>query len=101
MRRPLPAADDLVGIGGRAAVQRRRCAGAAGARALDALAQAHGVGAATAAYAWILCHPARPLPITGSSRIQAVAAAMAALSLRLTAEDWYRVWSASTGHEVA
>ena len=69
--------------------------------ALDALAQAHGVGAANAAYAWILCHPARPLPITGASRIQAVAAAVAALSLRLTAEDWYRVWSASTGHEVA
>jgi len=68
---------------------------------LDALAQAHGVGAATVAYAWILRHPARPLPITGSSRIQAVANAVAALSLRLAAEDWYGVWSASTGHEVA
>ena len=69
--------------------------------ALDALAQAPGVSAATVAYAWILRHPARPLPITGSSRIQAVADAVAALSLRLSAEDWYRVWSASAGHEVA
>ena len=68
---------------------------------LDALGQAHGVSAATVAYAWILRHPSRPLPITGSSRIEAIAEAVAALSLRLEAEEWYRIWSASTGHEVA
>jgi predicted oxidoreductase len=68
---------------------------------LDALGQAHGVSASTMAYAWILRHPSRPLPITGSSRIAAVAEAVAALPVRLDAADWYRVWSASTGHEVA
>jgi predicted oxidoreductase len=69
--------------------------------ALDALAQAHRVSAASVAYAWILRHPSRPLPITGSSRIEAIAEAVAALSLRLDAADWYRIWSAGTGHEVA
>ena len=69
--------------------------------ALDELGQAHGVGAATVAYAWILRHPSRSLPIAGSSRIAAIAEAVAALALRLDAEEWYRVWSAITGHEVA
>ncbi|MBK1612433.1 oxidoreductase [Rubrivivax gelatinosus] len=68
---------------------------------LEALAAEHGVSAATVAYAWILRHPSRPLPITGSSRIEALAEAVAALSLRLPAEAWYRVWQASMGREVA
>lgn len=67
---------------------------------LGALALSHGVSVASLAYAWILRHPARPLPITGSSRIEAVAEAVAALSIRLDAEEWYRVWSASAGHDV-
>ena len=68
--------------------------------ALAGLAQAHQVSLATVAYAWILRHPARPLPITGSSRIEAIAEAVAALSLRLDAEDWYQVWRASAGHDL-
>jgi predicted oxidoreductase len=68
---------------------------------LGALAAQHGVSAATIVYAWILRHPSRPVPITGSHRIEALAEAVAALSLRLSAQDWYRVWQASTGHEVA
>ena len=68
---------------------------------LDVLARAHGVAPATVAFAWLLRHPARPLPITGSSRMQAIAEAVAALSLRLDAQDWYRIWSASCGRDVA
>lgn len=68
---------------------------------LDELARRHGVSAATLAYAWILRHPARPLPITGSGRVEALREAAAALEVQLSAEDWYRVWQARTGHEVA
>lgn len=67
---------------------------------LDALARQHGVSAATIAYAWILRHPARPLPITGSGRVEALREAVAALSVHLSAEDWYRVWQAGAGAEV-
>ncbi len=67
---------------------------------LQALADQHGVSVATVAYAWILRHPSRPIPITGSHRLVALQEAWAALSLRLSAEDWYRVWQASMGHEV-
>ena len=41
------------------------------------------------------------LPITGTSRLQGLKEAQAALHIQLDAEDWYRVWQASIGHEVA
>lgn len=68
---------------------------------LESLAAAYGRSPATMAYAWILRHPSRPLPITGSLRIEAVREAVAALDLRLSPADWYRVWEASMGHGVA
>jgi predicted oxidoreductase len=68
---------------------------------LQALGAPHGVSEATLAYAWLLRHPSRPVPITGSGRIEGLREAVAALSVRLSAQDWYRVWQASIGHEVA
>ena len=68
--------------------------------ALQAVAERHGISPVTAAYAWILRHPARPLPIAGTQRIEALREAVAALDVRLTAEDWYEVWQASIGHPV-
>ena len=67
---------------------------------LDALGREHGVSSATIAYAWILRHPSRPVPITGSRRIEAVREAVAALGVALTSDAWYRVWEASAGHGV-
>lgn len=67
---------------------------------LQALAQEHGVSLSTVAYAWVLRHPSRPHPITGSQRIEALDEAVAGLSLRLSAEDWTRLWQAGAGHEV-
>jgi len=68
---------------------------------LETLARAWGVSAATMAYAWVRRHPSRPIPITGSRRIEALREAVASLDVRLSAEDWYRVWQASMGREVA
>ena len=59
------------------------------------------VSLATLAYAWILRHPSRPLPITGSQRIEALREAVAALTIQMSSDDWYRLWQASMGHEVA
>ena len=67
---------------------------------LEALGRQRGVSAATMAYAWILRHPSRPIPITGSRRTAALAEAVAALDIRMSAEDWYRVWQASMGQEL-
>lgn len=68
---------------------------------LQALGQAQGASVATMAYAWILRHPSRPIPITGSGRVQGLREAVEAQRVTLSREDWYRVWQASMGHEVA
>lgn len=68
---------------------------------LEELGRAHGgASACTMAYAWLLRHPSRPHPIAGSRRIASLREAVAALDIRLTHEDWYRVWQASMGAEL-
>ncbi|KLV03631.1 oxidoreductase [Photobacterium aquae] len=51
-------------------------------------------------YAWVRRLPSQPLPIIGSGKIERVQAAVDALSITLTREQWYRVWVASKGHGV-
>jgi len=68
---------------------------------LGELAHELGVSPATIAYAWLMRHPSRPHPITGSSRIQALAEAVAAQKVTLDRPQWTRIWTASTGHDVA
>ena len=67
---------------------------------LELLGAEHGVSASTIAFAWLLRHPSRPVPITGSHRVDALREAVAALDVSLSAESWYRVWEASAGREV-
>jgi predicted oxidoreductase len=55
---------------------------------------------ASVAYAWLLRHPSRPVPVSGSSRIEALREAVQALALRLDTETWYEIWQAGEGHEV-
>jgi len=64
------------------------------------IAQRLGVSIATLAYAWILRHPSQPYPITGTRRVEGLREAVAALDVRLSAEDWYAIWVASKGHSV-
>lgn len=68
---------------------------------LAALGQRYGASVATMAYAWLLRHPSRPWPITGSGRVQGLRDAVAALSIELEAEDWYLIWQAGAGREIA
>jgi predicted oxidoreductase len=67
---------------------------------LQDLAAQHGVSVPTVAYAWILRHPSRPIPVTGTRRLEGLREATSALDVRLSGQDWYRVWQASIGHEV-
>jgi predicted oxidoreductase len=67
---------------------------------LGDLGREHGVSIATIAYAWLLRHPSRPVPITGTRRIEGLREAVAALDVTLSAEAWYRVWEAGAGHPV-
>jgi predicted oxidoreductase len=68
--------------------------------ALSVVGAKHGVSVATAAFAWLLRHPSRPIPVAGSRRIDAMQEAVAALSVTLEAQEWTDVWTAAAGHEV-
>lgn len=67
---------------------------------MTAIATRYGISLGTLAFAWVLCHPSRPHPITGSGRIDGLRDAVAALDVKLDAEDWYTIWTASKGHSV-
>jgi predicted oxidoreductase len=51
----------------------------------------------TLIYSWLLKHPVGILPIVGSGKISRVKNAVDALNVYLTDEQWYRIYTASTG----
>ena len=65
--------------------------------ALEAVAEARGVTADTVAFAFLLRHPARLLPITGTGRLARLELAVRATELELSREEWFELWCASTG----
>ena len=68
--------------------------------AMTPIAARLGISLATLACAWILRHPSRPHPITGSGRLDGLREAVAALDVMLDVEDWYAIWAASKGRPV-
>jgi predicted oxidoreductase len=52
------------------------------------------------ALAWILRHPAQFLPVLGTGQPARIRAAVAALDMRLSRQQWFAIWQASTGHRV-
>lgn len=67
---------------------------------MQRIAERHGLSLGTLAFAWVLRHPSRPHPITGTGRIDGLREAVAALDVSLDAKDWYAIWTASKGHSV-
>jgi len=49
------------------------------------------------AIAWLLRHPSGIFPVIGTGKTERVRSAAAALDISLSREQWYRIWSASTG----
>jgi predicted oxidoreductase len=56
---------------------------------------------ASVIFAWIMQLPSRPIPLTGSGRIEAIAVAVAGASFKLSRGDWFAILRAARGHEVA
>ena len=52
-------------------------------------------------FAWIMQLPSRPIPLTGSGRIQAIAEAVEATQFTLSRSQWFEILRAARGHEVA
>ncbi|MDC8758150.1 aldo/keto reductase [Janthinobacterium fluminis] len=56
---------------------------------------------ASVVFAWIMQLPCRPLPLTGTGRIEAVAVAVEATQFALSRGDWFAILRAARGHDVA
>ena len=56
---------------------------------------------ASVVFAWILQLPCRPLPLTGSGRIEAIGVAVAGTPFTLARSDWFAILRAASGHDVA
>lgn len=52
------------------------------------------------AYAWILAHPAQPLPVIGTNKTARIEGAVQSASIQLEREDWYALWEAAKGHKI-
>lgn len=52
------------------------------------------------AYAWLLAHPSKPLPIIGSTKIPHIQRVAKAVTIQLEREDWYALWQAAQGHPI-
>jgi predicted oxidoreductase len=63
----------------------------------------HETGAASmdqVAYAWLLKHPAKIMPIIGSGNIERIQGAAASAEIELTLDQWFEILHSSMGHEV-
>ena len=70
------------------------------AAALDEVAAAYGVSRSAATFAWIMAHPAAPIPIIGSQNAARIVEAADAYKVRWTRETWYTVLVASRGERL-
>ncbi len=70
------------------------------AAALDVVAEQVGVSRAAAAYAWIMAHPARAIPIVGTQNAARIAEIADVYKVRFTRQSWYDVLIASRGERL-
>lgn len=59
------------------------------------LAEKYGVTKTTIAFAWLLRHPAKMQPVTGTTNPARLAECLKAADVRLTREEWYSIYLAA------
>lgn len=62
---------------------------------IDEIAGKYGVTNTTIAIAWLLRHPARMQPVTGTMNIERLKDCCKAADIRLTREEWYEIYRAA------
>ncbi len=62
---------------------------------VDEIAAKHGVSNTTIAIAWLLRHPAKMQPVTGTMNVQRLMDCAKAADVRLTREEWYEIYLAA------
>jgi len=66
-----------------------------------ALAEKYTTGINQVLIAYLLKHPSGIIPVLGTTKIERLVQAREAMDILLSGEDWFRLYTASTGEEVA
>jgi predicted oxidoreductase len=67
------------------------------AKALDEAAAKHQVSRSTIAYAWVMMHPAAPIPLVGTQNVDRILETRDVSKVELSRDDWYAILVASRG----
>jgi predicted oxidoreductase len=67
------------------------------AKALDDIAVKHQVSRSTIAYAWVIMHPAAPIPLVGTQNFARILETRDVAKVELSRDDWYAILVASRG----
>ena len=62
---------------------------------LGRIAENHSVSKTTIAFAWILRHPAKMQPVTGTTNLTRLADCLKAADVQLSREEWYEIYRAA------
>ena len=68
--------------------------------ALTRIGTAQGVDAAAVAVAWLLAHPARILPVTGTNNLSRIRSLSDAVKVEIDRETWFELYTLAMGREV-
>ena len=68
---------------------------------LVSLMEKYHLGSDSILIAWILQHPAKIIPIVGTVNVARIQSMKKAVALKLDKEDWFAIWTASMGEDVA
>ena len=64
------------------------------------IAEDTGTDHAAVAVAWLLAHPACILPVMGTNTLSRIKTLSAALTINMSRQQWYQLYTAALGHEV-
>ena len=67
----------------------------------DILAEKYSVAPDQILLSWLLQHPSGIIPVLGTSKTERIKKALEATKIKMERQEWYMLWRASTGHEVA
>ncbi len=67
----------------------------------SSIAKEHNTGINQILIAFLLTHPAGIIPVLGTTKIDRLSQAKAAANIRLSREDWFRLYLSSNGEELA
>ena len=59
---------------------------------LQRIGEKYGVSKTTMAFSWILRHPAKMQPVTGTTNLERLKDCLKASEINITREEWYEIY---------